>query len=252
LKKKIKYEILYGIHSVSEAIKAGRRIFFEIFIVKGRAPDRLISVLNQAEQNNISVKFVSSSKIREITGSNKHQGIGASVSPYPLCSLDKILDIKNTVPNDYFLLIIDSIEDPQNLGALIRTALSAGVNGVIIPKNRAASPTPAVSKSSAGALEHICLIQVTNLSDTINTLKKNGVWITGTAIDAETNIFETDIPSPTAIIIGSEAKGLRPLIKKNCDFLVSIPQKGPVESMNASAAGAVVMYEVLRQRLIKL
>ena len=149
-----------------------------------------------------------------------------------------------------FLLLLDNIMDPHNLGALIRTALCVGVNGVIIPKDRSAQPTPTVSKSSAGALEHICLSRVTNMVNTITMLKKSGLWIAGMDKISADSIFTCDMKRFNAIVIGGEGKGLRPLVKKNCDMLLSIPQTGPLDSLNASAAGAVVMYEAFRQRRV--
>ena len=150
--------------------------------------------------------------------------------------------------SDPFLLLLDNIMDPNNLGALIRTALCVGVNGVIIPKDRSAQPTPTVSKVSAGALEHISLSRVTNMANTIKMLKENGLWIAGMDKISTESIFTCDMKAFSAIVIGGEEKGIRPLVKKQCDMLLSIPQTGPLDSLNASAAGAVVMYEAFRQR----
>ena len=171
--------------------------------------------------------------------------MGAEVGPYPAADIHKVL---TTLHSASFLLIADGIQDPQNLGALLRTALCAGVDAVIIPRNRAAPPTPTVSRTSAGALEHLQLVRATNITDVIKDLKKNNLWIIGTDLSAETSVFNADLNVPLALIIGSEGKGIRPLVKKNCDLLVSIPQRGSLGSLNASAAGAIVMYEVFRQR----
>jgi len=149
------------------------------------------------------------------------------------------------------LLLLDNIVDPHNLGALIRTSLCVGIDGVIITKDRSALPTPAVSRSSAGALEHISLTLATNMVSTINLLKKKGIWIVGMDKAAKTPIFSFDFSGSIAIVIGGEEKGIRPLVKKHCDFATSIPQEGPVTSLNASVAGAVVMYEAFRQRKMK-
>jgi 23S rRNA (guanosine2251-2'-O)-methyltransferase len=147
-----------------------------------------------------------------------------------------------------FLLLLDNIMDPHNLGALIRTALCVGIDGVIIPKDRSAQPSPTVSKASAGALEHISLSRVTNMVDTIKMLKKNGLWIAGMDKMSTESIFTCDLKGFNAIVIGGEGKGVRPLVKKHCDILLSIPQIGPLDSLNASVAGAVAMYEIFRQR----
>jgi 23S rRNA (guanosine2251-2'-O)-methyltransferase len=144
--------------------------------------------------------------------------------------------------------MLDNIVDPQNLGAIIRTALCAGVDGVILPKDRCASPTPAVSKASAGALEHLRLSRVTNLVQTIKICKNRGLWTIGLLKDAEQSIYTGDLSGSIAMVLGGEQKGLRPLVRKNCDFLFSIPQQGPLDSLNASAAAAIAMYEAWRQR----
>jgi len=148
----------------------------------------------------------------------------------------------------HFLILLDSVLDPQNLGAILRSALCAGIDGVIMPKDRSAPITPAVSKASAGALEHIYLSRVTNLVQTIKQCKNSGIWVMGLDKDADQSIYDGDMTGSIAIVLGGEQKGIRPLVKKNCDFLVSIPQLGAVDSLNASVAAAVTMYEALRQR----
>jgi len=210
----------------------------------GRA-DRAVEL---AEQQKIPVTRVSPSQLESMSGSGAHQGIGVKVGPYPLADLHDIIDRVESAGRDGFLLLLDNIEDPNNLGALIRTALCAGVDGVVVPKDRAASPVPSVSKASAGALEHVLLAKVTNMAETIKILKESGFWIAGTDNTAGENVYSCDLARSLAIVIGSEEKGIRPLVKKNCDFLVSIPQHGPVDSLNASAAGAVVIYEAYRQK----
>ena len=242
----MKTEILFGIHAVSEALRAGRRIFSEVYTAKSSA--RVEEVAAYSESFHIPVKKIQASQLQSLSGTDMHQGIAAKVSLYPLTDL---YDMLGTADTAQFLLLLDSVSDTQNLGALIRTALCAGVNGVIIPKDRAASPTPGVSKASAGALEHILLAQVTNMVSTINELKKNGIWIAGMDRSADQSVFGSDLTCPLGIVIGGEEKGIRPLVRKQCDFLMSVPQKGAVNSLNASVAGAVAMYEVLRQREIR-
>ncbi len=246
---KEKSDILYGIHPVVEALKAGRRTFHDIFIIKGKNQHRIQRALKQAEKLNIQVKTIPPGKMAEKAGSDLHQGICANVSPYPVVDIQEIISPSASVFKAPFLLLIDGVEDPQNLGALVRTALGAGVNGIIIPKHHAASPSPSVSKASAGALEHIKIAKVTNMVNTISDLKKEAIWIMGADTSAPTPFFSTDFSIPLAIIIGSEGKGIRPLVKKHCDLMFSIPNNGPVNSLNASAAGAIVMYEVVRQRM---
>jgi len=244
----MKKEILFGIHPIYEAIKNRRRVFSEIYIAKEKSSKRLEDIEALAKSLRISVKNISVAQLKSMTGTDQHQGVGAVVSIYPSADLSDMLDRSKFAENPPFLLLLDSVVDVHNLGALIRTALCAGVSGVIIPKDRAAPPSPAVSKASAGALEHVHLAQVTNLVNTIRELKENGIWIAGTDKEAGRSLFEYDLTVPLAIVIGGEEKGIRPLVKKHCDFLVSIPQAGPLNSLNASVAGAVLMYEIFRQR----
>ena len=246
MKNKSNTDILFGPHSVIEALKANRRDFRTIFISKDIASsERGLTIRELAEERRVPLKEMSSINLKQKTGSDLHQGVGAEVGPYPAADIHKVLA---TLHSASFLLIADGIQDPQNLGALLRTALCAGVDAVIIPRNRAAPPTPTVSRTSAGALEHLQLVRATNITDVIKDLKKNNLWIIGTDLSAGTPVFSADLNVPLALIIGSEGKGIRPLVKKNCDLLISIPQRGSLGSLNASAAGAVVMYEVFRQR----
>jgi len=238
----MKTEVIFGIHPVYEALRAGRRIFSEIRIAK--FSKRLEKIVSYAESHNITVKKTQPPQLRAVTGTDFHQGIGAIVSDYPCADISDMLDSGG----DVFLLLLDNIVDPHNLGALIRTALCVGIGGVVIPKDRSAQPTPDVSKASAGALEHMLLARVTNMTRTITELRKKGVWIGGLDREGRQSLFDARMDGPLALIIGGEEKGIRPLVKKHCDFLLSIPQQGPLNSLNASVAGAVVMYEAFRQR----
>ena len=236
-------ELLFGIHSVKEAILAKRRNIFELY-VSNDPRDRLTEVIEKAEENRIPVKNISPAVLSQKTASEHHQGLAALADPFPMSSeYDIIRDAGR------FLLLLDGILDTHNLGALLRTALSAGVEGVILPKDRAAAPSPSVSRISAGAMEHMRIAAVTNLSRTIADLKGKGFWIYGTDRDTGKNLYQTELVFPLALIIGNEEKGIRPLVRKNCDFLLSIPQQGPLDSLNASVAGAVCMYECLRQQM---
>ena len=248
MEKTIKTEILFGINSVLEALKAGRRDFFALYIAKKKVSQRLNKILTLAEGKKIPVEQVEPLQLRSRTGTDQHQGIGARTSRFPLSGISDVID--NIRPNDTnpLLLLIDNVKDPHNLGALVRTAVCVGVNGIIIPKDRTVSPTPAVSRASAGALEHIHLVRVTNMVNTMEVLKERGWWIAGMEQASDKSIFLSDLTGHLAIVIGGEEKGIRPLVKKHCDFLMSIPQLGPVNSLNASVAGAVAMYEAFRQR----
>ncbi|MBF0225044.1 MAG: 23S rRNA (guanosine(2251)-2'-O)-methyltransferase RlmB [Desulfobacterales bacterium] len=237
-------EFLYGIHPVIEALKAGRRTFHEIYIEETKKNNRFDKIMFLAKSLAIPVTMVSNSFLDKSSGLKLHQGVCAKVTEYE--SFD-ILDItQNTQP--IFLLILDGIIDPNNLGALIRTGVCAGIDGVIIPKDRSCSPTAAVSKSSSGALEYVKLCIVNNIVRTITELKEKNLWMIGLEAGSKKNIYETDFTGSIGIVIGSEDKGMRPLVKKSCDFLASIPQKGQISSLNASSAGAVALYEAYRQR----
>ena len=245
----IKTEILYGIHPVYEALSAGRRKIYELFISQGILNPRIDPIARTAKSSAIPIKKIPLGQIQSISGKDAHQGIAARVSPYPILTLTEIINEAATNRQQKPLyLLIDQVVDPHNLGALIRTALCTGVSGVIIPKDRSATPSPVVSKTSAGALEHIRLAQVVNMVHAISDLKKNGAWIIGLDKNGNYSLFKSDLTGSTAIVIGGEEKGIRPLVQKNCDFLAHIPQLGPVSSLNASVAGGVALYEAFRQR----
>ncbi len=245
----MKTETIYGIHPVFEALQAKRRTFHELCIIKDKSNPRIDQIVDIARTNAIPVKYLQGQKLQALTGIDAHQGIAASVSPYPLVDFSELISDDFAVNNANFFLLIDNIVDPHNLGALIRTALCASLTGVIIPKDRSAEPSPTVSKSSAGALEHIRLAAVVNMVNTIRELKKSGMWIIGLDKDGDRSIYENDFTGNIGIVIGGEENGIRPLVKKHCDFLSFIPQSGPVSSLNASVAGAIAMYEAYRQRL---
>jgi len=248
----VKKEILYGVHPVFEALKAGRRDFFEVYIAKDKTSKRIDKLVAIAESMKIPVEKVEPLTLKSMTGTDLHQGLGARTGPFPISGISDIFDGVRSNDANHLLLLLDNIMDPHNLGALIRTALCVGVDGIIIPKDRSVPPTPAVSKASAGALEHIRLVRVTNMVNTIKDLKEKGLWIAGMEKTSDKSIFFSDLTGPVAIVIGGEEKGMRPLVKKHCDFLMSIPQTGQVNSLNASVAGAVVMYEAFRQRHLSL
>jgi len=244
----MKTETIYGIHPVFEALQAKRRTFHELYILKDKANQRIEHIIEIAHLAEIPIQYLSRQKLQSLTGIDTHQGISARVSPYPILDLSDLISDNNLVGTSNFFLLIDNIVDPHNLGALIRTALCATLSGVIIPKDRSAEPSPTVSKSSAGALEHVRLATVVNMVNAIKELKKNTIWIIGLDKDGNRSIYENDFTGNIAIVVGGEESGIRPLVKKNCDFLSFIPQNGPVNSLNASVAGAIAMYEAYRQR----
>ncbi len=244
----MKTEILYGIHPVREALNAGRRKFYEIYVCREKTNKRVDNLIELAKSADIPVRHIHRQKLQSIAGTDTHQGAAAKVSPYPLLSLSEIISDQAGGDNFSFYLLIDNIVDPHNLGALLRTALCVGITGVVTPKDRCAEPSPTVSKSSAGALEHINLARVVNMATAIKNLKKNNVWIIGLDKNGDRSIYENDFNENIALVVGGEKSGIRPLIKKHCDFLSFIPQTGQVSSLNASVAGGIAMYEAYRQR----
>ena len=180
--------------------------------------------------------------------SENNQGVIAIVPPYEYCEIEEILEVAKNRNEPPFIIILDSIEDPHNLGSIIRTAETAGVHGIIIPKRRAVPVNTTVAKVAVGAVEHMKIARVTNLSDTINNLKKQGLWICGTDINTDKIYYNQDLTGPLAIVIGNEGKGIGEKIKKNCDFLVKIPMKGKITSLNASVSAGIIIYEAVKQR----
>ena len=245
-------EILYGHHPVNEALRAGKRTISKIWLARDKSSPRLNQVVERAHSGGIPLTRVPPTRLTALAGSERHQGVCAGVSGFPYVGLDDLMRGNNEEgadrPSPVCLLLLDSIQDPHNLGALIRTAYCAGIDGVVIPKDRSAAASPDVSRISAGALEHTRLIRATNLVKVISELKSRGLWVAGLDRSGGDNLFSVDFKVPLAIVVGSEEKGLRPLVKKNCDMLIGIPQEGEVDSLNASVAGGIVMYEVFRQR----
>jgi 23S rRNA (guanosine2251-2'-O)-methyltransferase len=244
----IKTEILYGIHPVAEALASGKRIIHEIFISRDNQAQRGGECIEKTHARDIPVQKLPFQQIQSLTGKESHQGVAARVSPYPVLSLGQLITETASRSAHPFFLLIDHVVDPHNLGALLRTALCVNVDGVVIPKDRSANPSPVVSKTSAGALEHIPLAQVANLVYAISDLKKLGIWIIGLDRNGRQSLFESDLTGGIGMVVGGEESGIRPLVKKNCDFLAFIPQSGRVGSLNASVAGGVAMYEAFRQR----
>jgi 23S rRNA (guanosine2251-2'-O)-methyltransferase len=244
----VKTEILFGIHPIDEALKARQRRFTEIYITRDPASKKLSGIVFRAKNLAIPILNVTNDFLNAVSKTDAHQGIGAKTSALPIKELADTLD---TIPNADtapMLLILDSLTDPHNFGALVRSAVSVGIHGIIFPKDRSVAPSPMVSKISAGALEHAPLIRATNLVNTIKRLKAFNFWICGLDGAGEQSIFEVDFSDRMAIVIGSEGKGMRPLVRKQCDFLIHIPQIGPISSLNASVAGAIALYEAFRQR----
>lgn len=243
-----KTDLLFGYHSVSEAIKANKRRIFKILISTRRSKKRSEKVAHLAGQWKIPIEFVSPEKLDRLTNHSRHQGLAANVSSFPTKKAADVISYIQKKEAPVFILILDSIEDPHNLGTLIRTGVCAGADYILIPKDRSAGPTAAVSRSSAGAMEHADIFIVTNTASVLRSLKKNDVWISGLDADGDISLFKSDLTGNIALVIGGEHKGIRPGVKKECDFLLSLPNNGKINSLNASVAGGIALYEALRQR----
>ena len=241
-------DLLYGIHPIYEALVAGRREFKGLYVSKSRHAKGIQDLLERAQAEGIPIQRKAPDYFRSRLGSSVHQGVAASVSGYPLVDINAILGKAGTDGELPIVMALDGIEDPQNLGSLIRTGLAMGVHGIVLAKNRAAPLVPSVSKASSGAMEHTLIARVTNLVAALKKLKKAGLWIVGADAGSEQRVDEADFKVGLVLVIGGEDKGIRPLVRKTCDYLVSIPQRNLVDSLNAAVAGAVVLYEVMRQR----
>lgn len=240
-------QYISGRNPILEILKTDKEVE-KIYVLKGELKGSINKIMGIAGDRKIPVQYVSKSKLDSLSNGNIHQGVVASVTEYEYVDIDRILERAKERKEDPFLLILDEIEDPHNLGAIIRTAECAGVHGVIIPKRRSASISQSVYRSSAGAVEHMLVAKVTNISDTIRELKDKGLWIYGADMDGEDYYYKTNLDGPIGLVIGSEGKGISRLVKENCDVLIKIPLMGKVSSLNASNAASILMYEILKQR----
>lgn len=236
-----------GRNSVLELLESDRDVN-KIFVQAGEKHGSINKIIAMAKHKKILIAEVSKEKINQMAQTENHQGVIAIVPPYNYCDVEDILFEASSRQEEPFVVILDSIEDPHNLGAIIRTAETAGVHGIIIPKRRAASVNSTVNKVSAGAVEYIKIARVNNLVDTMNYLKEQGLWICGTDIDTNTYYYDQDLKGPIAIVIGNEGTGMSRLVKENCDFLVKIPMKGKITSLNASVSAGIILYEAVKQR----
>ncbi|MBM7583015.1 23S rRNA (guanosine2251-2'-O)-methyltransferase [Caldicoprobacter guelmensis] len=237
---------LEGRNPVMEALRAGKTIE-KILVAKGSREGAIRDILKMARERGIVIQEVDKKRLDNMSLTGAHQGLIALVVPYTYVSVDDILYRARRADEPPFVVVLDCIEDPRNLGAIIRTAECCGVHGIIIPKRRAVGITPTVVKASAGAVEYVSVARVTNIVSTLEYLKEQGLWVVG-AEAGGTPYNIQDMRGPIALVIGSEGKGLRKLVKENCDYLVGIPMKGKINSLNSSVAAAILMYEVVRQR----
>ena len=237
-----------GRNSVLELLESGRDIN-KIFVTRGEKHGSINKILAIARERKIIVVEKSQKQMEEMAQEENYQGVIAIVPPFEYVEVEDILAYANEKQEPPFVLILDGIEDPHNLGSIIRTAETAGVHGIIIPKRRAASVNSTVNKASAGAVEHMKIARVTNITDTIDQLKQAGLWICGTDINAEKYYYNQDLTGPLGIVIGNEGKEISEKVKKNCDFSVKIPMKGKIQSLNAAVSTGIIVYEAVKQRI---
>lgn len=242
-------DIIYGKNPIIEALEAGHEIN-KMVLLEGSRDRNLQKIIETARSKKILLQFVDRKMMDKIAEGENHQGVIAYISPYEYYELDALLQIARDKGEPPFLIICDEITDPHNLGSIIRTANAVGAHGVIIPKRRSAAINQTVVKTSCGAVEYVPVARVTNITQTIKTLQKEGVWIVGTDMGAPV-YHEANLTGSIGIVVGNEGDGISRLVKESCDFMISLPMMGAVSSLNASVACGVVMYEVVRQRNLK-
>lgn len=240
-------EFIAGRNSVFEALKSGRAIN-KILVAKGGRQGSVREIIGMAREKGLVVQEVEPSKLDQITEGTRHQGIVAMASPVDYVEVEDILAEARRRNEPPFLILLDELEDPHNLGAILRTADAAGVHGVLIPKRRSCPLSGTVAKTSAGAVEYVPVARIGNVAQTIEALKKEGLWVVGADMDGDKTYYEADLRGPLLVVVGSEGRGLGRLTKEVCDFLVRIPMKGRITSLNASVACSLLLYEVFRQR----
>lgn len=241
--------VVYGINPVTEALRSGRGA--DRLLVSAKREDRAVKeITDLARSRGVRVERTSPDKLAETAGAAAHQGVALVMKgAYPYRTIEDLIEAWKESGRPAFFLLLDSVQDPQNLGSLVRAACAAGVHGVVIPKDRAAEVTPAVTKASAGATEHVLIARETNLARVVNLLKDEGVWVAALEADSPQGLYSADLSGDMALVVGGEATGVRRLVRKSCDFTLSIPMHGGFNSLNAAQAGAVALFETRRQRL---
>ncbi|MBO6039425.1 MAG: 23S rRNA (guanosine(2251)-2'-O)-methyltransferase RlmB [Acidaminococcaceae bacterium] len=243
-------EIVAGRNAVFEALTSKRPIN-KIFIKAGLQGGSLGKIVAAAQEAAVPVEYVQAEKLDRLAPGMRHQGIVALASPIAFSTLEDVLQRAASRNETPFLLLLDELQDPQNVGALIRSADAAGVHGVLLPRRRSCPLNMVVAKVSAGAVNYVPVVQIGNIVQTLRNLKEQGLWVVGADMEGDSLYFETDLDRPIVLVVGAEGKGLGHLVKENCDMLVRMPMQGGVNSLNASAAGAILLYEVVRQRMQK-
>ena len=243
-------ELLFGRNAVLEAVQAGRPIR-RLLLATGAHGEPITRIVDAARERRINIWTVDRRRLDALAPQFHHQGVVAEAAPYRYASLDDVVGAARQSVTPGLVVVLDTLQDPQNFGSLLRTAAAVGAHGAVIPEHRAVGVTPAVAKASAGATEHLPIAQVGNLARALEALKGAGLWVVGLDARAPTSHLEADLSGPLAVVVGGEGRGLRPLVRQTCDFVVSLPMPGPIESLNAAVAGSIVLYEALRQRAAK-
>ena len=246
--QEVREDLIIGRNAVMEALKNDKTIE-ALYLSNGSREGSINQIINLAKKNKIVIKEADKKKLDSMSAGMVHQGVIAKITPYKYFEVKDILDDAKKKGEAPFIIILDELEDPHNLGSIIRTAETCGVHGIIIPKRRNVGVTPTVYKSSVGAVEHVKIAKVTNINNIIDELKEQGIWVYGADIEGREYSYEVDFSGPCALIIGSEGRGISKLTLKKCDKLVRIPMIGKINSLNASVAGGIMMYEVLKGRL---
>ncbi len=241
--------VVYGRNSVMELLRSGREIE-KLMVEKGEKTGSLIAILNLARKKHILIQECEKEKLSELSEKGNHQGVVALCAPISYVSVDDILEKAKEEGKTPFLLLLESIQDPHNLGAIIRTAECAGVSGIVLSRHHAVGLSGAASKTAAGALEYMPVAKVSSIAKLIEELKQKGLWIACADMDGQ-SVYETDLTGPLALVIGGEHEGITKLVKERCDYVVSLPMQGHVNSLNASVAAGILMYEVARKRMAK-
>jgi len=238
---------VHGVNPVRELLRAGAAAA-EVWVAEGAERGRLGEILRLAREAGARLREAPRAKLDRLAGTDRHQGVVAVVADYRYRELEELLEVARNRSEPPLLVLLDGIEDPQNLGAIIRSAHALGAHGVVIPKDRAVGVTGTAAKASAGAVEHCPVARVTNLAQALEALKQSGVWIVGLAADGRGQLASVDLTAPTAIAVGGEGQGLRRLVRERCDHVVRIPMSGEIGSLNASTSAAICLYEAVRQR----
>lgn len=240
-------EYIAGKHAVLEALRSGRTVN-KIWVAENANRHQIQPILEEAKQSGAAIQYVDKRKLDQMAGNIPHQGVVAQAAAYAYYEVEDLLEVAAERNEPPFLIILDEIEDPHNLGSILRTCDCAGAHGVIIPKRRSVGLTATVAKVSAGAIEYVRVARVTNITQTIKALQEQGIWVIGTDARAEQTVYELDLTMPIALVIGNEAKGMSRLVRESCDLLAKLPMYGHIHSLNASVAASVFLYEAVRQR----